>query len=91
MRSIRINPLDNVAVMLDDSSPEVPRGHKFALRDIAAGENIIKYGLPIGHATCAIRRNEHVHTHNMKTNLDGILEYVYEPVKIPRNPSSERR
>ena len=57
MRSIRINPLDNVAVMLDDSSPEVPRGHKFALRDIAAGENIIKYGLPIGHATCAIRRN----------------------------------
>ena len=42
MRSIRINPLDNVAVMLDDSSPEVPRGHKFALRDIAAGE--ITYG-----------------------------------------------
>ena len=89
MRSIRINPLDNVAVMLDDSSPEVPRGHKFALQDIAAGENIIKYGLPIGHATCAIRRNEHVHTHNMKTNLDGILEYVYNPVEIPQNASSE--
>ena len=86
MQSIRINPLDNVAVMLDDSSPEIPRGHKFALRDIAAGENIIKYGMPIGRATCGIRKGEHVHTQNMKTNLDGILEYSYEPVGIPVQP-----
>lgn len=86
MQSIRINPLDNVAVMLDDSSADVPRGHKFALRDIAAGENIIKYGMPIGRATCAIRKGEHVHTNNMKTNLDGILEYTYSPVEITLRP-----
>ena len=86
MQSIRINPLDNVAVMLDDSSAEVPRGHKFALRDIAAGENIIKYGMPIGRATCAVRKGEHVHTNNMKTNLDGILEYAYSPVEITLRP-----
>jgi altronate hydrolase len=67
-----INKLDNVDVNLDD-------GHKYALRDIKAGENIIKYGNPIGHATCDIKAGEHVHTHNVKTNLSGNLEYKYEP------------
>lgn len=67
-----INRLDNVEVNLDN-------GHKYALRDIAAGENIIKYGNPIGHATQDIAKGEHVHSHNMKTNLSGNLEYKYEP------------
>ena len=69
---MQINRLDNVEVNLES-------GHKHALRDIAAGENIIKYGNPIGHATCDIKAGEHVHTHNMKTNLSGNLEYVYQP------------
>ena len=68
-----INNLDNVDINLED-------GHKYALRDIAKGENIIKYGNPIGHATCDIKKGEHVHTHNVKTNLSGNLEYTYEPV-----------
>ena len=67
-----INKLDNVEVDLND-------GHKYALCDIAAGENIIKYGNPIGHAICDIKKGEHVHTHNTKTNLSGKLEYRYEP------------
>ncbi len=54
-------------------------GHKYALRDIKSGENIIKYGNPIGHAICDIKAGEHVHTHNTKTNLSGNLEYTYEP------------
>lgn len=66
-----INNLDNVEVNLSD-------GHKYAVRDIKAGENIIKYGSPIGHATIDIKAGEHVHTHNVKTNLSGNLEYVYE-------------
>ena len=68
-----INKLDNVDINLED-------GHKYALRDIKEGENIIKYGNPIGHATCDIKKGEHVHTHNVKTNLCGNLEYTYEPV-----------
>ena len=68
-----INRLDNVDINLED-------GHKYALRDIKEGENIIKYGNPIGHATCDIKAGEHVHTHNVKTNLSGNLEYTYEPV-----------
>ena len=67
-----INKLDNVDINLED-------GHKYALRDIKTGENIIKYGNPIGHATCDIKKGEHVHTHNVKTNLSGNLEYTYEP------------
>ncbi len=66
-----IHPLDNVEVRDD--------GHKYALRDIAAGENVIKYGMPIGHATCAIRKGEHVHVHNVATNLGDALAYRYEP------------
>ncbi len=67
-----IHKLDNVEVNLND-------GHKYALRDIKAGENIIKYGNPIGHATVDIKAGEHVHTHNVKTNLSGNLEYTYAP------------
>ena len=66
-----INPKDNVEIRGD--------GHKYALRDIAEGENVIKYGMPIGHATCAIKKGEHVHVHNVKTNLGEVLEYRYEP------------
>ena len=43
-------------------------GHKVAARDIAAGERIVKYGAPIGSATCAISAGEHVHTHNVKSD-----------------------
>lgn len=67
-----INKLDNVEVNIDD-------GHKYAVRDIKKGENIIKYGNPIGHATCDIKKGDHVHSHNMKTNLSGNLEYEYKP------------
>lgn len=65
-----INKLDNVEINLEN-------GHKYALRDIAEGENIIKYGSPIGHSTADIKKGEHVHTHNLKTNLSGNLEYSY--------------
>lgn len=66
-----INKLDNVGINLAN-------GHKYALRDIKAGENIIKYGQSIGHATEDISEGGHVHTHNLKTNLSGKLSYTYE-------------
>ena len=67
-----INKLDNVDINLEN-------GHKYAIRDIKAGEDIIKYGNPIGHAVVDIKKGEHVHNHNIKTNLSGNLEYTYEP------------
>ncbi len=77
-----INKLDNVEVNLEN-------GHKYALRDIKAGENIIKYGNPIGHATENIKCGEFVHTHNVKTNLSGNLTYAYAPefYDIPEEPA----
>lgn len=68
---MQINSLDNVDINLAD-------GHKYALNDIKKGEDIIKYGNPIGQATDDIKKGEHVHTHNVKTKLSGNLEYVYE-------------
>ena len=63
-----------MAVALKDL-PSIPAGHKFALRDIATGEDVIKYGNPIGHATRDIRKGELVDHHNIATNLSGTLDY----------------
>ena len=58
---------------------EIPAGHKIAITDIGRGENVVKYGYAIGHATSDIKAGAWVHTHDTKTNLEGILEYKYEP------------
>ncbi len=78
-----INSLDNVEV-------DLKSGHKYALCDIKKGENVIKYGFPIGHATEDIKKGDHVHTHNLKTNLSGNLNYVYRPNKsdIPKTDTN---
>ena len=68
---MKINPIDNVRV-------DLASGHKYALCDIKKGENIIKYGNPIGHATADITTGQHVHTHNLKTNLSGEISYEFE-------------
>ena len=46
---------------------DIPLGHKVAMRDIAAGKEIVKYGRSIGQATQDIARGTWVHTHNLKT------------------------
>ena len=47
---------------------DVALAHKVALRPIAPGEKILKYGAPIGVATMAIAAGCHVHVHNMKSD-----------------------
>lgn len=83
-RYIKLGDSDNVAVALQDIAkgeaielPEgkivtlddTPKGHKFALRDISAGEKVIKYGSVIGKAIKDINKGEWVSTHNLKTLL----------------------
>ena len=92
---IKINPADNVAVAIDSMQrgdvivcddrsitllSDVPAGHKIALQHFAQGEHIIKYGSPIGHARMDIAEGEWVNEKNIKTNLDGLLEYTYNPI-----------
>lgn len=47
---------------------DVALGHKLARTDLESGETVIKYGAPIGTVTAPVRRGEHVHSHNMRSN-----------------------
>ena len=87
---IIIHKADNVAVVLRPHKKgevvegvtlleDIPQAHKVALKDIKKGENIIKYGNPIGHATSDIKAGMHVHVQNVATNLDDVINYKYEP------------
>ena len=93
-QAVRIHPLDNVAVAVQGLTAgekvsvegervtlteDVPAGHKVALRALARGETVVKYGFPIGAATAPIAPGTWVHSHNLKTCLEGVLEYQYEP------------
>ena len=92
---LKINPADSVVVCLVEKkkgdvieaggervvlAQDVPAGHKVLLRDVKEGENIIKYGYPIGHARRDLKAGEWVNEDNLKTNLSGTLEYTYQPV-----------
>ena len=96
MKYIKINPADNVAVALQDLSKgevvegvtllvDIPRGHKIVLRDLKAGENVIKYGFPIGHVTKDAPKGTMVNHECIKTNLEGLLDYKYEPLDYVRS------
>ena len=76
--TIIINEKDNIAVELAGND-NIPAGHKFALKDIAKGEFVIKYGEIIGRASCDIKKGDWVHTHNVKSHLDENFEYEYKP------------
>ena len=105
MQAVKINKDDSVAVALEDLKAsqsinidskditlqdDIKRGHKFALHDINAGENIIKYGFAIGSATTCIKAGEHVHSHNVKTNLGAINGYSYCPQSLKELPKKQR-
>lgn len=103
---IKINSDDNVIVALTDLEKgqvikdgssditlleDIKPGHKFAIRDILKNENIIKYGYPIGNATKNIKKGQWIHSHNLKTNLSGILEYKYNQQLSDDNTRVEAR
>jgi (2R)-sulfolactate sulfo-lyase subunit alpha len=46
---------------------DIPIGHKLALKDLAAGDTVIKYGTDIGKVVASIKAGEHLHVHNVKT------------------------
>jgi altronate hydrolase len=94
---IRINRKDNVFVALTPLhkgdlcrvmgeeitlQDDIAMGHKVALNLIKNGDNIIKYGYPIGHAVQDIQLGCHVHSHNIKTNLKGTLDYSYDKISF---------
>ena len=90
MKTIKINPADNVAVAIEalkagetievegqriTLTNDVPAGHKILLADLAEGENVIKYGYPIGHLKENHKKGDFICHDNIKTNLAGLLDY----------------
>lgn len=65
---------DMLCVVTEDNSElrarcnqDVPIGHKIALKDLAVGDTVVKYGEDIGKVVAPIRKGDHVHTQNLKT------------------------
>jgi (2R)-sulfolactate sulfo-lyase subunit alpha len=46
---------------------DIPIGHKIALKDMAVGDTVIKYGVDIGKVVAPIKKGQHAHTQNIKT------------------------
>jgi len=103
---LKINPADSVAVCLSEKkkgevidvdgqqivlNQDTPAGHKVLIKDVRKGENIIKYGYPIGHACQDLKAGDWVNENNLKTNLSGTLEYTYQPVSEELNIPCENR
>ena len=103
---LKINKADSVVVCLQPMKKgetietdgksvtllqDTPAGHKVLLNDVKAGEDIIKYGYPIGHAKQDLKAGEWVNENNLKTNLSGTLSYTYQPVDNKLDIADEKR
>lgn len=105
MKTFRINAKDNVIVALENLTrgesikdgvrdivlnSDVRAGHKIAAGDIPQGGDVIKYGFPIGRAACDIRTGDWIHTHNIRTNLNDVIDYEYTP-SAQRRPGGQAK
>ncbi len=103
---LKINPADSVVVCLEAKqkgdtieidgqtitlNQDTPAGHKVLLKDVKQGDDIIKYGYPIGHAQTDLKAGDWVNENNLKTNLSGTLEYTYQPVDSTLHIADEHR
>lgn len=103
---LKINAADSVVVCLQPKKKgdiisvdgkqitvlqDTPAGHKLLIEDKKQGEDIIKYGYPIGHAKTDLKAGEWVNENNLKTNLSGTLEYSYQPVNEKLSIANENR
>ena len=101
---IRIAPADNVAVAVHDVQADtvfdvdgmivvsrefIPAGHKMSLADMNAGDTVMKYGYPIGHLTEDVLMGMRIDHDNLRTNLEGVSEYSYQPEPMPQLPVCE--
>lgn len=85
-KAFKIHSADNVATVLEEAGDRVvvfgaedleinacstiPANHKVAVRFIAAGEAVVKFGVPIGHATTDIQTGDWVHLNNLASDMD---------------------
>jgi altronate hydrolase len=70
---------------------DVPKGHKIAIRAVKAGDDVLKYGWPIGRAVVDIAVGDHVHVHNVVTRLEGVEGYAFTPTAPEPHPVPSAR
>ncbi len=98
IKALHIDPRDSVATLLDDvpaggavevdgrtieSRTAIARGHKIAVAPLAPGDDVVKFGFPIGRATRPIAVGDVVHSDNLATGLVGELDYAFTPAPGP--------
>ena len=103
---LKINPADSVVVCLQSLrkgfnieadgmsvtvNQDTPAGHKILIKDVKTGEDIIKYGYPIGHVCQDMKAGDWVNEHHLKTNLSGTSEYSYHPANQPLTIKDKKR
>ena len=103
-QTVRLHPADPLVIAARDLpagslvnglvlSDPVPRGHKLAVRAVAAGAPVHRYGQIIGHASRPITAGEHIHTHNlaMADHRAGqaAAEVAAGPVRVPARTQFE--
>ncbi|MCY1647495.1 altronate dehydratase family protein [Caulobacter sp. SL161] len=101
-----VDPRDHVATALRDLAcgesvsahgerfivrADVPKGHKIATRVVRSGDDVLKYGWPIGRATADIAVGDHVHVHNVITRLEGVEGYAFAAMPPAGAPSADTR
>lgn len=98
-KTLKIDQKDNVMIALVDIKKgevienieikeDISVGHKIAIKDIEKDEQVIKYGSPIGSSIQLIKQGTQVHTHNVKTNLSDINNYLFDGCKVNENFTS---
>jgi altronate dehydratase small subunit len=93
-RLILLSPDDNCVIVARDLPPgvtlaleggtitlphAVATGHKLARCALVANDKVVRYGAVIGHATQAVAKGEHLHTHNLES--DYIPTYTHDDGK----------
>lgn len=99
---VKINKDDDVVILLEDGVKgkiidvdgeqitlleDTPKGHKVAIKEIKKDNDVLKYGYSIGKAKEDIKVGQWIHSHNMRTGLDGILEYDFKENTLSQEKS----
>ena len=59
--------MDEDRMVTVQAQQDIPIGHKVALKDMATGDTVWKYGIDMGKVVAPIKTGQHAHVHNIKT------------------------
>jgi (2R)-sulfolactate sulfo-lyase subunit alpha len=59
--------MDEDRMTIVTAQQDIPIGHKVALKDMAVGDTVVKYGIDMGKVVAPIQAGQHAHVHNIKT------------------------